>query len=60
MKTKILVGSAVCVGSATIVAILATLLASETVLPRALLTAGYLGLCSMGLFFVGLVTPQKD
>lgn len=59
MKKNILLGSGTCALLATTSAILTTTLTTDPqVFARAMACSGYVGLLSIGLFFVGLVFPK--
>jgi ABC-type glucose/galactose transport system permease subunit len=61
VKKKILMGSVVCIGIATVVGVGTALLAVDPIFITRMSTVGSLfGLGSVGLFFVGLATPKDD
>lgn len=60
MKNKILLAAAVLVGIATLVGVSGTLLVeSKDVAVRFASAGGIFALGSVGLFFIGLVTPNE-
>lgn len=62
MKNKILLGSAVLVGLATLVGVLGAALVNPTdhvTISKLTIIASILGTGSIGLFMVGLITPSE-
>jgi hypothetical protein len=61
MKKKILLGSGVSAGLATVTAVSTVLIChSENAIWKGNAVAGYLGLLSIALFFVGLAFPKDS